>query len=42
VQDFGFRSERDHSHLAILEPVIHPHQSQGTSFERMPQHWMLQ
>ena len=26
VQDFGFRSERDHAHLAVLEPVINPHQ----------------
>ena len=26
VQDFGFRSERDHSRLAVLEPVINPHQ----------------
>ena len=26
VQDFGFRSERDHSRLSVLEPVINPHQ----------------
>jgi hypothetical protein len=32
VQDFGFRSERDHSHLAVLEPVINPHQ-RGFSVE---------
>jgi hypothetical protein len=26
VQDLGFRSQRDHAHLAVLKPVIHPHQ----------------
>ena len=25
-QNPGFRSERDHSRLAVLEPVINPHQ----------------
>ena len=26
VQDFGFRSKRDHPRLSLLEPFINPHQ----------------
>ncbi|MDP3032289.1 MAG: hypothetical protein Q8N33_09455 [Rhodocyclaceae bacterium] len=32
VQDFGVRSERNHSHLVVLKPFINPHQ-RGFSIE---------